>query len=51
MVWTAISSDGVQFLYESEDVSVFAPITLDDGLFHDFRVVNKFCLWRGVLHS
>ena len=41
VVWTAISSDGVQFLYESENVSLFAPITLDDGLFHDFRVVTN----------
>ena len=38
-VWTAITEQGVFFHYEAEVYSSFAPIALNDGQFHDFRMV------------
>ncbi len=38
-VWTSVTDQGVYFHYEAEVYSGFVPMTLNDGQFHDFRMV------------
>ena len=38
-VWTSITDTGVYFHYEGEVTSSFVPLNLNDGQFHDFRMV------------